>query len=216
MAWSSFIGTFGGLLGLYTGMSFISVLELLEWILDMFLYGWRKPRQDKMGPKRRAILDFSLLGITIEHLEAEGLREKGLTIFPHLMQLIPAIFEGLETLAQKHAGSPLKCQLHKLIKSILYSRRIGFRKLLKLNEIRTMLVDEGIEGKSIAPRCGEVAYIHIVISGCLHLTPEEQGIFGGLCLLALSLLNRSSNLEAKDDGPYETKCQPGIPINNIV
>ncbi|CAG0904489.1 unnamed protein product, partial [Darwinula stevensoni] len=54
--WSSFIGTFGGLLGLYTGMSFVSVLEMLEWILDILLYGWRKPRHDKLGPKRRAIL----------------------------------------------------------------------------------------------------------------------------------------------------------------
>ena len=69
--------------------------------------------------------------------------------------------------------------------------RIGFRKFLKLNEIRTMLVDEGIEGESIAPRSGKVAYIHIVISGCLHLTPEEQGIFGGLGLLALGLFNRN-------------------------
>ncbi|CAG0892288.1 unnamed protein product [Darwinula stevensoni] len=55
--WSSFIGTFGGLLGLYTGMSFVSVLEMLEWIFDIVVYGWRKPKHDKMGPKRRAILD---------------------------------------------------------------------------------------------------------------------------------------------------------------
>ncbi|CAG0899185.1 unnamed protein product [Darwinula stevensoni] len=54
--WSSFIGTLGGLLGLYTGMSFVSVMEILEWIFDMALYGWRKPRHDEMGPKRRAIL----------------------------------------------------------------------------------------------------------------------------------------------------------------
>ncbi|CAG0890622.1 unnamed protein product [Darwinula stevensoni] len=42
--WSSFIGTLGGMLGLYTGLSFISILEVMEWILNIFLYGWRKPR----------------------------------------------------------------------------------------------------------------------------------------------------------------------------
>ncbi|CAG0894850.1 unnamed protein product [Darwinula stevensoni] len=58
MEWSSFIGTLGGLLGLYTGMSFVSVLEMLEWIFDIVLYGWKKPRHDKMGPKRRAIIAY--------------------------------------------------------------------------------------------------------------------------------------------------------------
>ncbi|CAG0899729.1 unnamed protein product [Darwinula stevensoni] len=50
--WSTFVGTLGGLLGLYTGLSFISVLEVLEWFLDVILYGWRKPRHHKTGPKR--------------------------------------------------------------------------------------------------------------------------------------------------------------------
>ncbi|CAG0892838.1 unnamed protein product [Darwinula stevensoni] len=64
--WSSFVGMFGGLLGLYTGMSFVSVLEMLEWILDMFLYGWRKPRRDAMRPKRRAILvEFDITNETM-------------------------------------------------------------------------------------------------------------------------------------------------------
>ncbi|CAG0893137.1 unnamed protein product [Darwinula stevensoni] len=57
--WSSFIGTFGGLLGLYTGMSFVSVLEMLEWIVDIILYSWRKPRHNRMGPKRRVILSWT-------------------------------------------------------------------------------------------------------------------------------------------------------------
>ncbi|CAG0899702.1 unnamed protein product [Darwinula stevensoni] len=54
--WTSFVGTVGGLLGLYTGLSFISVMEMLEWILDLLLYGWRKPRKDKIGPTRTTML----------------------------------------------------------------------------------------------------------------------------------------------------------------
>ncbi|CAG0899083.1 unnamed protein product [Darwinula stevensoni] len=54
--WTSFIGTLGGLLGLYTGVSFLSILEMLEWILDLILYGWRKPRHGRMGPKRLVII----------------------------------------------------------------------------------------------------------------------------------------------------------------
>ncbi|CAG0899356.1 unnamed protein product [Darwinula stevensoni] len=56
--WTSFIGTLGGLLGLYTGLSFISILEVLECGLDIVLYGWRKPRHDKMGPKRLVVLTW--------------------------------------------------------------------------------------------------------------------------------------------------------------
>ncbi|CAG0879990.1 unnamed protein product [Darwinula stevensoni] len=51
--WTSFIGMLGGMLGLYTGLSFVSILEMLEWILDLILYGWRKPRKENMGPRRR-------------------------------------------------------------------------------------------------------------------------------------------------------------------
>ncbi|CAG0891440.1 unnamed protein product [Darwinula stevensoni] len=56
--WGSFVGMLGGLLGLYTGLSFITVLEMLEWILDLLLYGWRKPRSENMGSKRRVILTW--------------------------------------------------------------------------------------------------------------------------------------------------------------
>ncbi|CAG0893375.1 unnamed protein product [Darwinula stevensoni] len=60
----SFIGTLGGLLGLYAGLSFVSVLEVLEWMLDLVLYGWRKP-EEKLGRKRVAIITC------IEPLELE-------------------------------------------------------------------------------------------------------------------------------------------------
>ncbi|CAG0892227.1 unnamed protein product [Darwinula stevensoni] len=56
--WADFIGMFGGMLGLYTGLSFVSVLEMIEWIFDLFLYGWRRPRNDNMGPKRLVILTW--------------------------------------------------------------------------------------------------------------------------------------------------------------
>ncbi|CAG0898204.1 unnamed protein product [Darwinula stevensoni] len=65
--WSSFIGTLGGLLGLYTGLSLISILEVLEWVLNIFLYGWRKPRTVAMGPKRRVVIT----GTDMENHEPE-------------------------------------------------------------------------------------------------------------------------------------------------
>ncbi|CAG0905038.1 unnamed protein product, partial [Darwinula stevensoni] len=57
--WTSFIGTLGGLLGLYTGLSFVSVLEVLEWMLDLIIYGWRKPQPDKMGSKQLAVITWN-------------------------------------------------------------------------------------------------------------------------------------------------------------
>ncbi|CAG0897865.1 unnamed protein product [Darwinula stevensoni] len=52
-----FIGTLGVLLGLYAGLSFVSVLVVLEWMLDLVLYGWRKPKK-KLGRKKMAVITW--------------------------------------------------------------------------------------------------------------------------------------------------------------
>jgi len=46
--------------------------------------------------------NFSLLGIAVEHLEVETLGEKGLPVLPHLVHLLPAVLQGLQTLPQEH------------------------------------------------------------------------------------------------------------------
>ena len=45
-----------------------------------------------------------------------------------------------------------------------------------------MLVNESIEGESIAPAGREVAHVDVGIAGGLHLTPEQQGVLGRLHL----------------------------------
>ncbi|CAG0903465.1 unnamed protein product [Darwinula stevensoni] len=57
--WSTFIGMLGGILGLYTGLSFISILEVMEWIFNIIFHGWRKPRHEAMGPKRRVLITWT-------------------------------------------------------------------------------------------------------------------------------------------------------------
>ena len=51
--WARFIGTMGGLLGLYVGVSFVSILEILECIVDMIFYGWKKAKHIKQRSKER-------------------------------------------------------------------------------------------------------------------------------------------------------------------
>ena len=54
---------------------------------------------------------------------------------------------------------------------------------------KPVLMDEGIEGQAISPTGGEVSNIDIRITSCFHLTPEEQGIFGGLGFTTVGLLD---------------------------
>lgn len=58
-----------------------------------------------------------------------------------------------------------------------------------MNEVRAVLVDDGVEGQPVPPGGGEVAHIHIVVAGRLHLAPEQQGVLGGLGFLVVGLFN---------------------------
>ena len=44
---------------------------------------------------------------------------------------------------------------------------------VKVYEVGTVLVNDGIESQSIAPRGGEIAHIHVVIAGSFHLAPQQ-------------------------------------------
>jgi hypothetical protein len=61
--------------------------------------------------------------------------------------------------------------------------RVAPVQLLKLYQVRAVLVYDGVESQAVTPRGGEVANIHVVVASRLHLTPEQQGVFGGLRFL---------------------------------
>ncbi len=41
-----------------------------------------------------------------------------------------------------------------------------------------MLLDEGVEGETIAPAGGEVSHVEVLVVGGLDLLPEEKDVFG--------------------------------------
>jgi hypothetical protein len=57
-----------------------------------------------------------------------------------------------------------------------------------LDEFRPVLVDDGVEGEAVAPRGREVSHVDIVVTGCFHLAPEQQGILGGPEVNGIKLL----------------------------
>jgi len=81
-----------------------------------------------------------------------------------------------------------------------------------------VLVDDGVEGETIAPRRGEVPHVHVVVAGRLHLAPEQQGILGGPGGSTGPRFFHGDllDLEPQDDGPDETEGEPRISINDVV
>ena len=81
-----------------------------------------------------------------------------------------------------------------------------------------MLVDDGVEGQTVAPRGGEVPDVDVVVAGRLHLAPEQQGILGGPGSSSRARLFDGDllNLEPQDDGPDEAEGEPGVSINDVV
>lgn len=71
-----------------------------------------------------------------------------------------------------------------------------------------MSVDDCVERQAVAPRSREVANVDVLISGSFHLTPKEQSVLGGLCLLVVDFFDCNVlNLESEDDCPDETQVQ---------
>ena len=63
--------------------------------------------------------------------------------------------------------------------------RIGLVQLLHIDQLRTVLVDERVEGEAVPPGGGEISHIHILVVGRLDLTPEKKGVLGRSLLLGL-------------------------------
>ena len=55
--------------------------------------------------------NFGLLGIAQEHLKVERLREQLLAVLSHLVQLLPSIAQGFESLAQEQVLRVVGCRL---------------------------------------------------------------------------------------------------------
>ena len=81
-----------------------------------------------------------------------------------------------------------------------------------------MLVNDGVEGETVAPGRGEVPHVDIVVSGCLHLAPEEQSVLGGSgCGSRSGLLDCDLlDLEPENDGPDETEGEPRVSVDDVV
>lgn len=67
--------------------------------------------------------------------------------------------------------------------------RVAPMKLFKLNQIRSVFVNDGVEGQSVTPRGGEVANVHVVVAGCLHLTPQQEGVLCGFRFFVVRLFD---------------------------
>ena len=51
---------------------------------------------------------------------------------------------------------------------------VGFRQFVVLDQLGAMLVDDGVESETVAPRCCKIADVDIVVACRLHLTPKQH------------------------------------------
>lgn len=67
--------------------------------------------------------------------------------------------------------------------------RITTVQLLELYQVRSVLVYDRVERETVTPRGGEVPYVDVVVTGSLHLAPEEQSVLGGLGFFVVGLFD---------------------------
>jgi hypothetical protein len=81
-----------------------------------------------------------------------------------------------------------------------------------------MLVNDGVEGQTVAPGGGEVPDVDVVVAGGLHLAPEQKSILGGPRGCSRSRLFHGDllDLEPEDDGPDETEGESGVSVDDVV
>ena len=81
-----------------------------------------------------------------------------------------------------------------------------------------MLVNDGVEGQTVAPGGGEVPDVDVVVAGGLHLAPEQKSILGGPRGCSRSRLFHGDllDLEPEDDGPDETEGESGVSADDVV
>jgi hypothetical protein len=89
--------------------------------------------------------------------------------------------------------------------------RILLAKGVKVEEIGTMLVDEGAESETILEAVLEILNIDITVALGLLLAPEEETLLG-----AETFLREIADGETKDDGPDHTEGKSDITIADIL
>jgi hypothetical protein len=81
-----------------------------------------------------------------------------------------------------------------------------------------MLVNDGVEGQTVAPGGGKVPDVDVVVAGGLHLAPEQKSILGGPRGCSRSRLFHGDllDLELEDDGPDETEGESRVSADDVV
>jgi len=82
---------------------------------------------------------------------------------------------------------------------------------VKVKKIRTVLVDESAEGKTILEAVLEVLNVDVTIALGLLLAPEEETLLG-----TETFLREIADSETKDDGPDHTKSKSDVTITDIL
>ena len=94
------------------------------------------------------------------------------------------------------------------IKSILqitHSIRTG--EFLIVDQVRSMLVNNGVERKSVSPGGGKVTDIDVVVARGLHLAPEQQSVLGTSRFFIFAFFDRDVlNLEPAERNRNKKKC----------
>jgi len=89
--------------------------------------------------------------------------------------------------------------------------RIILAKLVIVKKIRTMLVDEGAESKTILEAVLEILNIDITIALGLLLAPEKETLLG-----TETFLRKIADGETKNDSPDHTESKSDITITDIL
>jgi len=89
--------------------------------------------------------------------------------------------------------------------------RIVLAQLVVVKEVRTVLVDEGAESKTILEAVLEVLNVDVTIALGLLLAPEEETLLG-----TETFLREIADSETKDDGPDHTKSKSDVTITDIL
>ena len=68
---------------------------------------------------------------------------------------------------------------------------VRFRQFVVLNQFWAVLVDDGVECQTVAPRRRKVSNVDVVVTCRLHLTPQQERILGRTRLVVVRLFDRN-------------------------
>ena len=94
----------------------------------------------------------------------------------------------------------------------------------EVDEVRPMVMDQGIESEPVLPRLREVLDVDMLVSVRSSLTPEQQGFLGrlllrclpGCCFVVIDVDLDLLDLEAEDDRPDEAEDHPWVSVHDIL